>query len=204
MTDVADTRVETQTPPAPGATPGKPRACLHYLPLSGTGSARRARTGFRDRGPGSGTADRAPRVGGVAAPPRTGARDTHGGGAGVCHSATGCMHAYSARATYDRTYVDRLRVRSIDRSIKKNLCQPLTSRRRSRSHRQRESRKKKLFLPQPCGSCARTGACTLGQLHFRTIIFLLDDADSPPQRRVRLSAFTGSFEKVASRADEVK
>ena len=123
MTDVADTRVETQTPPAPGATPGKPRACLHYLPLSGTGSARRARTGFRDRGPGSGTADRAPRVGGVAAPPRTGARDTHGGGAGVCHSATGCMHAYSAREP--RTiYVRRSTPRSIDRSIDKKKPSP--------------------------------------------------------------------------------
>ena len=40
-----------------------------------------------------------------------------------CHWLHACIQR--ARATYDRTYVDRLRVRSIDRSIKKNLRQPL-------------------------------------------------------------------------------
>ena len=168
-----------QTPSAPGATPGEPRACLHYLPLSG--SARRAdrvsgpRTGFRDRGlwvPGPRTAGRA-----GAADRRAG----HGGGAGVCHSATGCMHAYSARATYDRTYVDRLRV--IDRSIKKTSA----SRRPPHAATHTKQKESSSF---PCGSCARI--CAWSASFFRTIvdlIFVLDDAEPPQSGSQPLSLY---------------
>ena len=191
MTDVGKQTRESR--PRPRPHPARPRASR--APASTTyplAVARGARTGFRDRGPGSGTADRVPRDRGprVACGRRGPARGTRGRRWGVpqCH----WLHARVQRASHVRSYVRRStpRYRSID---KKNQRQPPAA---AATHtKQKES------SSFPCGSCARI--CAWSASFFRTIvdlIFVLDDAE-PPQSG---SAFTGSFEKVASRADEVK
>ena len=124
MTDVADTRVETQTPPAPGATPGEPRACLHYLPLIAVPVARGARRlgfGTADRVPGPRTALRG--LGGLRRR-RGPARGTRTGEALGCATVplAACMH--TARASHVRSYVRRSTPRSIDRSIDKKKPSP--------------------------------------------------------------------------------